>query len=575
MSLAVAKKGAITSTGPSAWRPAVVAIAILLVLAVLPSLVDPYQTVLLTYGLIMAIAALGFNLLLGYTGLLSFGHSAYFGAGAYTVAFIVRDLGAQSMELCIVGGLLGTLLISALFGFVCVRHTRIFFSILTLALSQVLWSLAFKFFWVTGGTDGIRVAYAKLTLLGGLVNFGGPGSFQRFVFAYYYYVLGLFALATVIMWVIVHSPFGKALQAIRDNETRASFVGISVRHYRWIAFVISGAFTGLAGVLWVPLNGLTTPDILYRRRRGVQLSQDLCGREHGILAVPARRGARGPGVSAAVGHRGDSRAPCRQVYQGDLMSLLETVHLKKYFGDTHAVDDVNLTIEEGEFISLVGPNGAGKTSFCNVVSAYYSADSGKIIFQGEDVSNASVTQRVKAGIARSFQLVNLFDDLTAFDNVAMAIFSREGKTRNIAALAHRESEVTREADAVLNQFGLAGKRNELARGLAQGERKLLDVALAYALRPKLLFLDEPTSGVSTRDKGQIMDTIASVVRGEGITAVVVEHDMDVVFKYSDRIVVMHQGAILAQGTPAEIRKNEQVAMILIGSSGPDAFSRKD
>jgi branched-chain amino acid transport system ATP-binding protein len=171
--------------------------------------------------------------------------------------------------------------------------------------------------------------------------------------------------------------------------------------------------------------------------------------------------------------------------------------------------------------------------------------------------------------------VNLFDDLTAFDNVALAIFSREGKTRNIAALARRDSEVTREADTVLDQFGLAGKRNELARGLAQGERKLLDVALAYALRPKLLFLDEPTSGVSTRDKGQIMDTIASVVRGEGITAVVIEHDMDVVFKYSDRLVVMHQGAILAQGTPAEIRKNEQVAMILIGSSGPDAFSRKD
>ena len=239
------------------------AIAILVVLALLPGLVDPYQTVLITYGLIMAIAALGFNLLLGYTGLLSFGHSAYFGTGAYTVAFIVRDLGTQSMELCILGGLVGTVLVSALFGFVCVRHTRIFFGILTLALSQVLWSLAFKFFWVTGGTDGIRVAYAKLTLLGGLVDFTGPGSFQRFVFAYYYYVLGLFSLATATMWVIVHSPFGMALQAIRDNETRASFVGISVRRYRWIAFVISGAFTGLAGILWVPLNGLTTPDILY------------------------------------------------------------------------------------------------------------------------------------------------------------------------------------------------------------------------------------------------------------------------------------------------------------------------
>ena len=229
----------------------------------LPRFIDAYQTVLLTYGLIMAIAALGFNLLLGYTGLLSFGHSAYFGAGAYTVAFMVRDLGTQSMELCILGGLLGTLVVSALFGFVCVRHTRIFFGILTLALSQVLWSLAFKFFWVTGGTDGIRVASAKLTLLGGLIDFKGSGSFQRFVFAYYYYVLAIFVLATVIMWVVVHSPFGKALQAIRDNEVRALFVGVRVIRYRWVAFVISGLFTGLAGILWVPLNGLTTPDILY------------------------------------------------------------------------------------------------------------------------------------------------------------------------------------------------------------------------------------------------------------------------------------------------------------------------
>jgi branched-chain amino acid transport system ATP-binding protein len=257
------------------------------------------------------------------------------------------------------------------------------------------------------------------------------------------------------------------------------------------------------------------------------------------------------------------------------MSLLQTVNLKKYFGDTRAVDNVTLTIEEGEFISLVGPNGAGKTSLCNVVSAHLRQDSGQIVFKGADVSHASVTERVRAGIARSFQLVNLFDDLTAFDNVALAIFSRQRKTRNLAALAHLDRAVNEEADAVLAQFGLAGKRNELARGISQGERKLLDVALAYALRPTLLFLDEPTSGVSTRDKGQIMDTIASVVRGEGITAVVVEHDMDVVFKYSDRIVVMHQGAILAQGTPDAIRTNEQVAMILLGSSGPDAFGRKD
>ena len=240
-----------------------VAAPAVVVLALLPMVIGLYQTELLIYGLTFAIAALGFNLLLGYTGLLSFGHSAYFGMGAYTVAFIVRDLHVQSMELCILGGLLSTLVISALFGYVCVRHTRIFFGILTLALSQVLWSLAFKFFWVTGGTDGIRVPRSSVTLLAGFLDFKGAGAYSRFVYAYYYYVLVLFLIAVVVMWVIVHSPFGKALQAIRDNEVRASFVGIRVRRYRWIAFVISGTFTGLAGALWVPLNGLTTPEILY------------------------------------------------------------------------------------------------------------------------------------------------------------------------------------------------------------------------------------------------------------------------------------------------------------------------
>jgi branched-chain amino acid transport system permease protein len=248
---------------PSLTLVLAVAVPIVGILALLPTFVGLYQTELIIYGLTFAIAALCFNLLLGYTGLLSFGHSAYFGVGAYSVAFIVRDLGVHSMELCILGGLLSALIVSALFGYVCVRHTRIFFSILALALSQVLWSLAYKFFWVTGGTDGIRVPRSSITLFAGLIDFRGPGAYPKFVYSYYYYVLVLFVLAVAIMWVVVHSPFGKALQAIRDNETRASFVGIRVRRYRWIAFVISGVFTGLAGALWVPLNGLTTPDILY------------------------------------------------------------------------------------------------------------------------------------------------------------------------------------------------------------------------------------------------------------------------------------------------------------------------
>jgi branched-chain amino acid transport system permease protein len=239
------------------------AVPVVVVLLLVPLVVDVYQTQLFTYALIFAIAALGFNLLLGYTGLLSFGHSAYFGLGAYSAGFMVKYWGIGSMELYILGGVLLTAAVSAVFGYVCVRYTRIFFAILALALSQVLWTLAYKFFWVTGGTDGLRVPFNGLTLLGGLIDFSDRGAYQRFIQTYYYYVLFLFVCCVALMWVIVHSPFGKALQAIRDNETRAQFLGVRIIRYRWFAFLLSGSFTGLAGILWVPLNGLVTPDILY------------------------------------------------------------------------------------------------------------------------------------------------------------------------------------------------------------------------------------------------------------------------------------------------------------------------
>jgi len=236
------------------------ALPVAVLLLALPYAIGAYQTILLAYGLIFAIAALGFNLLLGYTGLLSFGHSAYFGVGAYTVAFMVKYLHATSMEFFVAGTLVTSILVSVLFGFVCVRYTRIFFGILTLALSQVLWSLAFKFFWVTGGTDGLRVPAPSLL---GLRLGAGEDKIAFLAGPYYYYVLALFFLCVAVMWVIVSSPFGRALQAIRDNETRAEFVGVQIRTYRLIAFVVSGVFTGLAGALWVPLNGLTTPDIMH------------------------------------------------------------------------------------------------------------------------------------------------------------------------------------------------------------------------------------------------------------------------------------------------------------------------
>ena len=246
------------------------------------------------------------------------------------------------------------------------------------------------------------------------------------------------------------------------------------------------------------------------------------------------------------------------------MNLLETKELSKSFGETHAVDKVDFQIQEGEVLSLIGSNGAGKTSMVNLISGLLHPDSGRIVFRGQDITTLPVHGRIKAGIARSFQIVNLFDELTLHDNVALSIFSRQGMTRRLFTLADRHHEVWDEALEILRQFGLDAKRSELAGVISQGERKLLDVAVAYALKPQLLFLDEPTSGVSTREKAPIMDVISAIVRSHKITAVVIEHDMDIIFKYSDRIVVMHQGKILASGSPEEIRRNETVKDAVFG-----------
>ncbi|HSS71123.1 MAG TPA: ABC transporter ATP-binding protein, partial [Casimicrobiaceae bacterium] len=247
------------------------------------------------------------------------------------------------------------------------------------------------------------------------------------------------------------------------------------------------------------------------------------------------------------------------------MSLLATHALTKSFGDNVAVNRVDFHVNQGEVLALIGSNGAGKTTLVNLVSGLFRPDSGQILFENYDVTEQRPYERIKTGIARSFQIVNLFDQLSCADNVALSIFSREGKTQTLASLASRDRAVWDEAHGILQQFGLDRHAVVLAGSISHGERKLLDVAIAYALKPKLLFLDEPTSGVSTREKAPIMDIVSSIVRSGGITVVIIEHDMDIVFRYSERIVVMHQGAVLADGTPDQIRANDAVTTTLIGT----------
>src|SRR5205807_9711901 len=183
------------------------------------------------------------------------------------------------------------------------------------------------------------------------------------------------------------------------------------------------------------------------------------------------------------------------------MDLLTTQALAISFGDNRAVDEVDFSVKQGEVLALIGSNRAGKTTLVNLISGLMPPDSGHIIFEDRNVTRQSSYERIKTGIARSFQIVNLFDQLSCADNVALAIFSREGKTAKLTSLARSDQGVWCEAHDVLRRFGFDRQMVAPAGTISHGERKLLDVAVAYALRPKLLFLDEPTSGVSTREKG--------------------------------------------------------------------------
>jgi branched-chain amino acid transport system permease protein len=223
----------------------------LLFLATGPTYFPEFTVYLLTYGMIMSIAALALNLLLGYTGLMSFGHGMFIGAGAYTVALMMKYAGIHSFEILIPLSILISAGLAALVGCFCTRQIEIYFAMLTLAFGELLFVLCSKFYSLTGGTDGIRV---KMPTLLGYIFSGGTTDF-------YYFVLALFLLCTAAIWVICHSPFGKTIQAVRDNEVRAGYLGLLVTKYRLIAFTLSGAFTGLAGVLVVSLTGHAVPEL--------------------------------------------------------------------------------------------------------------------------------------------------------------------------------------------------------------------------------------------------------------------------------------------------------------------------
>ena len=244
--------------------------------------------------------------------------------------------------------------------------------------------------------------------------------------------------------------------------------------------------------------------------------------------------------------------------------MLKVRELIKDFGKVRIINSAAFEVNADEIVSLVGPNGAGKTTLINLISGHILPSSGRIEFLGHDITFISPYRRIKMGVARNFQITNLFADSSVLDNVRICLFSVYGKIKKGFLPANHYGAITQEAVDILDMFGISDKKDLLPPSLSEGDKKILDTSMAFALKSKFLLLDEPTSGVATGDKFKVMDTIISAVKKEKMACMIIEHDMDIVADYTDRVLVLAEGQIIADGRPKEIMEQDNVKEILFG-----------
>ncbi len=246
------------------------------------------------------------------------------------------------------------------------------------------------------------------------------------------------------------------------------------------------------------------------------------------------------------------------------MGILETKDLYHDFSGLQVLEQVNFTVKEGERHAIIGPNGAGKTTFFNVVTGTYVPSRGKVFFKGRDVSSAKPYRLCRMGMGRSFQITSTFQRQSPFQNIRLAILSKNKIRFNLFRLVDRMSDINEQTYEILREIHLEEEAHLPASTLSYGKQRSLEVGMALATNPELLMFDEPTAGMSREETHYAVELIRNLT--EGKTTVVVEHDMDVVFSLSDRITVLHRGQILATGTPAEIQQNEEVKKAYLGET---------
>ncbi len=250
------------------------------------------------------------------------------------------------------------------------------------------------------------------------------------------------------------------------------------------------------------------------------------------------------------------------------MAILQAADIKKSFGGLEVLTDVNFEVEEKEKFAVIGPNGAGKTTLFDIISGKFSPTSGRVKFSGKDVSNIPAYRRARMGMSRSFQITNIFQKLSALDNILAGVRSRAGLRHHLFRQPHKDPALIRCSEEILDRVGLLGHRDTPAQDLAYGQQRALELGVTLSMAPKLVLLDEPTAGMSKQETTDAIDMIRRVTRD--IACVVIEHDMNVIFSLADRISVLHYGVILACGTPEEIRNDQRVRDAYLGRKPCDS-----
>jgi branched-chain amino acid transport system permease protein len=576
-------------------------------LGLLPALPVPeFWITQLNYIGLYATVSLGLVLLTGVAGLTSFGQAAFVGVGAYTAAFLSVNY-ALSPWLTVFIGLAITVVVALVLAAVTLKMSGHYLPLATLAWALALYYTMSNMDWL-GKYDGI-LGVPAMTLFGLSLASGRS----------YFYVIWVVALLAAVGVVhLLDSRTGRAIRALKGGVTMAEAMGISTYRYKVLVFVLAAMLASVSGWLFAHFQRTVNPSP-FALGKGIEYLfmavlggvGNVWGAFAGAALVkvieeqlqdwlPRLLGSSGnyetivfgvvlvvvlkyapEGLWPHLEKLFDRFLPSRQrvrdwadaaplperskPQRGEL--LLDVDRVRKQFGGLVAVNDVSFQIRTGDIVGLIGPNGAGKSTTFNLVSGVLAKTSGKVRLRGEDVSALSSREIARRGLSRTFQHVKMLPDMTVLENVALGGYLRStsGTAKAMLRLDRAEErQLFREAERQLIRIGMQDQMHELAGNLALGPARMMEIARALCTDPALLLLDEPAAGLRHKEKQALADVLRQL-KGEGMSLLLVEHDMDFVMNLTDRIVVMEFGTRLIEGTPAEVQASPVVRAAYLGT----------